>query len=117
MTRVTEFDNFRYNLLPKVMVSSGDIFQANADDLLGEIKDIKTYNDDILVLRKNILFNHIDQIRVICAMLCAAGLKDNAPDCRFELNEMTYLGYVITLDGIQHDPKKVQGIMDIGRTN
>ena len=44
-----------------------------------------------------------------------AGLKDNAPKCSFGLNEIPYLGYVITREGIKPDPKKVQGIMDIGR--
>ena len=45
-----------------------------------------------------------------------AGLKDNAPKCSFGLNEIPYLGYVITREGIKHDPKKVQGIMDLDRT-
>ena len=32
------------------------------------------------------------------------------------LKEIPYLGYVITREGIKPDPKKVQGIMDLGRT-
>ena len=33
--------------------ASGDIFQAKVDNLLGYIKGIKTYIDDILVLSKD----------------------------------------------------------------
>ena len=47
--------------------------------------------------------------------MCAAGLKFNAHKCSFGLKEIPYLGYVITREGIKPDPKKVQGIMDIGR--
>ena len=37
------------------------------------------------------------------------------PKCSFWLKEIPYLGYVTTREGITHDPKKAQGIMDLGR--
>ena len=58
-TIVAEFCKFRYNRLPMGMCASGDIFQANVDKLLGDIEDVKTYIDDILVLGKYIFENHI----------------------------------------------------------
>ena len=42
-----------------------------------------------------------------------ARLKVNASKCSFGLKEIPYLGYVITIDGIKSDPKKVQGILDL----
>ena len=60
MTIVTEFGKFRYNRLPMGMYASGDIFQANVDELLGDIEDIKTYIDDILVLSKDSFEKHIE---------------------------------------------------------
>ena len=35
--------------------------------------------------------------------------------CSFGLKEIPYLGYVITREDIKPDPKKVQGIIDLGR--
>ena len=50
MTRiVTEFGKLRYNCLPMGICTSGDIFQARVDELLRDIKGIKTYIDDIIV--------------------------------------------------------------------
>ena len=46
-TIITEFAKLRYNCLPMGMCTSGDIFQAKLGDLLGDIKDIKTYIDNI----------------------------------------------------------------------
>ena len=43
-------------------------------------------------------------------------LKINFPKCSFGLKEITYLGYVITREGIKPDPKKVIGIMDLRRS-
>ena len=50
---VTEFGKFRYNCLPMGMCASGDIFQAKVVKLLGDIKVIKKYINDIIVLSKD----------------------------------------------------------------
>ena len=73
------------------------------------------YIDDILVFCKDSFENHIDHLRIIFRRLRAAGLKVNAPKCSFGLKRIPYLGSIITREGIKPDPKKVQGIMDIGR--
>ena len=53
MTRiVTGFKKFKYNRLSMGMCTSGDIFQAKIDELLGDIAGVKMYIDDILVLGK-----------------------------------------------------------------
>ena len=57
----------------------------------------------------------MEQPRIIFGRLRAAGLKFNAPKCSFGLKEIPYLGYVISREGIKPNPKKVQGIMDLGR--
>ena len=51
-TIVTEFGKFRYNLLPMGMCTSGDIFQTKVDELLSDIEGVKTYINDVPVLRK-----------------------------------------------------------------
>ena len=43
-------------------------------------------------------------------------MKVNAPKYSFSLKERPYLGYVISIDGIKYDPKKVQGIIDLTKT-
>ena len=47
--------------------------------------------------------------------LRAAGLKVNTSMCSFGLKYIPYLGCIIIWYGIKHYPKKVQGIMDIGK--
>ena len=73
------------------------------------------YIDDLLVLCKNRFENHIKQLRIIFVRLRSEGLKVNSHKCSFWLKEIPYLGYVITREGIKPDPKKVQGIIDLGR--
>ena len=106
-TIVTKFGKFRYNRLPMEMCALGDIFQAKADELLGDSKGVKTYIDDILALINYCFGDHIEQLRIIFSRLSAEGLKVNAPKCGFGLKEIPYLGYVITRERIKHNPKKV----------
>ena len=82
---------------------------------LGDIKGVKTYIYGILVLGKDIFEKHIEQLSIIFGRLRATGLKVNVTKCSFRLKEIPYLGYVITREGIKPNPRKVQGIMDIGR--
>ena len=93
---------------------SGEIFQAKVDELLVDIEGVNTYAGDILVLSNDSSENHIYQLGVIFGRLCAVGLKVNAHNCTFGLKDIPYLGYVITRKGIKPDPKKLQGIVDIG---
>ena len=83
------------------MCAYGDIFQANVDELLGDIEGVKTYIDDILILGKDNSKDHIEHLRIIFSRLCASGLKVNTPRCSFRLKDISYLGYVITKEDIK----------------
>ena len=116
MTRlVTKFCKFKYNRIPIGMYASKDIFQVKVDDVLDDIKGVKTYIDYILFFCKEILSKHIEQLRIIFGRLRTTGLKVNDPKWTFGLKYIPYLGYVITWEVIKPDPNKLQGIMDIRR--
>ena len=83
--------NIRHNSLPMVMCASGDIFQAKVDEIIGDIKGVKMYIDDILVLGQDIFENHIYQLRIIFRRMSAAGLKVNVTKCSFGSKNIPYL--------------------------
>ena len=91
-TIVTEFGKSRYNCLSMGMCALGDIFQSKVDELLGYIKGVKMYIDDILVLGKDSLEKHTEQLIILFGRLRAVGLKVNATKCSFRLNAIPYLG-------------------------
>ena len=91
-TIVTEFGKLRYNRVSMGLCAYHDIFQAKLYELLSDIKGVKMYIINILVLGKGGLSQHIDQIIIIFSRLRATGLKLNAPKCRCPLNEIPYLG-------------------------
>ena len=114
-TIIIGFGKFRYNHLPMGMCASVNIFQSKVNKLLGDIKGVQTYINDIIVLNKDCFKNYMEQLRIIFSRLRVEGLKYNAPKCSFGLNYIPYLGYAITREGIKTDPMKSQGIMDLGQ--
>ena len=59
MEIVPEFGKFKYNCHPMGMCDSRDILQDKVDKLLGDIKCVKTYINNIPVLINDILSNYI----------------------------------------------------------
>ena len=67
------------------------------------------YLDDVIVFSK-ILEEHVARLRAVFEKLKQAGLNLNPSKCEFFRQELTYLGHVVSKDGIQTDPKKVEAI-------
>ena len=116
-TTVTEFIKFQYNVFPMGMVMSGDIFQAKVNELLGNIKGVKAYINDILFLNTGTFVDHVEKLRICFSCILKDGLRTNAKRCSFGLKDIPYLIYFITREGVKPDPKNTQVFMDLQRPN
>ena len=114
-TIITEYGKYKYKRLPMGVACSPDIFQAKIYELLGDIEGTKAYIDDILVVKKGSFDEHLEQLEEIFRRCQKANLKLNPSKCRFGLNEIDYLGYIVTPTGVQPNPKKIQAIQALSR--
>ena len=114
-TIVTEFGKFRYKRLPMGVSCSPDIFQAKINELLGDIEGICAYLDDLLLLSKGSWEDHLERLEEVLQRLKQKGLRVNPLKSFFGINEIEYLGYIISQQGIKPQAKKVQAILDIER--
>lgn len=114
-TIITEFGKYRYKRLPMGVSCSPDIFQAKIYELLGDIEGTKAYIDDILVIKRGLFEGHLEQLEEIFRRCQKTNLELNAEKCRFGLNEIDYLGYIVTPEGIKPNPKKIQAIQAMER--
>jgi len=73
-----------------------DIFQSKMNGLLGDIEGVRAYLDDILILSKSNYTEHLVQVERVFDRMQKAGLKINAGKSHFGINEVEYLGYVVT---------------------
>ena len=54
---------------------------------------------------------HLERLEAVFQKLSAAGLKLKPSKCTFFQTEITYLGHLITSDGVATDPKKVEAVL------
>ena len=114
-TIVTEFGKFRYKRLPMGVSCSPDIFQAKINELLGDIEGICAYIDDLLLLSKGTWEDHLERLEEVLKRLRDKGLRVNPLKSFFGIDEIEYLGYVISRQGIKPQLQKIQAILELER--
>ena len=93
------------------ITSSPDVFQSIMMDQLGDLEYARAYIDDILVTTSGTFEEHMEKLSKVLWRLSEAGFRVNAPKCLFATVKLEYLGYWLTRNGIQPQPKKVEVIL------
>ncbi|GJT80165.1 reverse transcriptase domain-containing protein [Tanacetum coccineum] len=74
-------------------------------------KFVVLYFDDILVF-STLVEQHLNYLRRVFEVLRAQKLYTNAEKCHFLSNEVMFLGYIVSKEGIQMDPAKIDAILN-----
>ena len=69
------------------------------------------YIDDILIYSKT-KAEHREQVRKVLQKLKEAGLYAKPEKCEFNVEKTTFLGFIISADGIEIDPAKVEAVLN-----
>ncbi len=73
--------------------------------------------DDLLIIIRETLDEHLQKMKTVLTRLCDAGLKVNTAKSLFCAHKIEYLGYILTREGIKPQPKKVQAILVLNQPN
>jgi transposase InsO family protein len=108
----TRWGLFEQLVMPFGLKNGPSTFQHYINDTLHEFLDVfvTAYIDDILIY-SNSLSEHRKHVRLVLERLRDAGLQCDIRKCKFHANEVTYLGLIVTREGIKMDPTKVEAIM------
>lgn len=103
---------FKYKRLVYGLSSSPGIFQRIMSTLLSDIPNVQVFLDDIILASKD-KKSHLILIEKVLQRLQEAGLKLKEQKCFFMMDEVKYLGFIISKNGIQVDPEKVEAVVKI----
>lgn len=99
--------------MPFGLCNAPATFQARINSILYELLDVfcTAYIDDVLVFSDSLEEHRVHVDKVLSA-LAAVGLKLDIKKCSFEVTEVTYLGMIISTEGLRMDPSKIQAVQN-----
>lgn len=106
---ITPFGLFEYVKMPFGLKNAAQTFQRYIDGLLRDFHFAYAYIDDIFIASKS-SEEHDRHVRAVLRRLHDAGLTINAAKCCYAQNELSFLGYSVSAEGIRPCPERVQPI-------
>ena len=100
---------YTYNRLPQGAASSAAIFQQVMDQVLIGIEGVSCFLDDVLLAGKDLEDCKAKLLKVL-ERLEKANIKVKLAKCEFFVDKLSFLGYLVTGDGLKPSPEKVDTI-------
>ena len=102
---------FEFNVMPFGLCNAPATFQRLMDSVLAGLhwKTCLVYIDDIIVVGKS-FDEHLCNLQAVLERLRRAGLKLHPRKCQLLRHKVTYLGHVVSAQGIAPDPDKTDEV-------
>ena len=86
-------------------------FQRLMERTMGELnlRECLIFLDDILIFSEN-FEDHLERLEAVFSRLKQQGLKLKPSKCEFFKTSVKYLGHVVSLNGVQTDPDKINAL-------
>lgn len=105
---------YEFNVMPFGSMNAPSTFQRLMDKVLAGLtwKQCLVYIDDILIFSKT-FDQHLKDIDDVLSRIIDSGLKLKPSKCNFADDEVDYLGFKLSGDGIQMQTKKIDTILKL----
>ena len=115
-TFATPFGRYRWLRLPFGLKVSSEIFQKRLHHALEGLEGVRCIADDVIIWGRT---DEEHDARVCTFLKCCVdkGITLSKEKCRFGLNEIPFMGHVLTSDGLKPDPSKVEAVQKHGTSS
>ncbi|SLM35328.1 retrotransposon nucleocapsid protein [Lasallia pustulata] len=106
-TFITSIGAYKYHVLLFGLTNGPANYQHYMNNVLWDHLNnfCSAYLDDILIYSKT-LKEHTQHVRAVLQKLIDAGLQVDIEKCEFHVQETSFLGVLLSIDGLRMDPKK-----------
>lgn len=110
---ITPDGQYEYLRMPFGLANAPAVFQRAINKALGKLKyDVAIVYMDDIVIPSSTIDEGMTRLKLVLDALLKAGFSVNLSKCRFLMKTITYLGRVISADGIRPDPNKTKAIKE-----
>ncbi len=108
----TTSGHYEYRVMPFGLANSPSVFQSFMNDIFRDMLDrwVIVYIDDILIY-SNTREEHIHHVRSVLKRLMQYQLYAKAEKCEFHQTSISFLGYIISQEGVAMDERKVEAVL------
>ncbi len=105
------FGYFRFTKMPFGMKNAGATFQRMMDMVLRGLswKCCMVFVDDVVVYSRS-WEEHLRDVDLVLSKFKEFGITLNLKKCMLALNQLPFLGHIISPEGIRPDPAKVEAV-------
>ena len=109
LTFATTFGRYKFKRMPYGIHSASEIFQLEISKIIEGIDGVANSQDDIIIWAETKEI-HDARVKQVLTRIRDSGLKLNKDKCTFGARELTFLGHIISAEGVKPDPRKVEAI-------
>ena len=114
LTITTHLGNYKYLSLPMGLATSSGCFQKLINEVLSGLLRVFVYLDDTIIMSPD-LDDHRKLLSLVFERLQQHGLVVNDAKCVFAVKELSFLGHLVSAEGVKPTTKAVKAITDYVR--
>ena len=103
---------FQYTRLPFGIAAAPAVFQRTTDIVLQGLPGVVCYLDDIIITGKDKL-EHLNNLEQVLSRVQEYGFRVRKEKCFIMQDSVEYLGHIVSKNGVQISPKKVEAIVEM----
>ena len=112
LTFMTPNGRYKFTRLPFGVHSASEVFQSEISQIINGIPGVDNLQDDIIIWGES-MEEHNSRLITVLNRIRQSGLKLNKSKCIYAAEQVTFLGHIISSDGIKPDPRKTSAINDM----
>ncbi|KAK3108757.1 hypothetical protein FSP39_014959 [Pinctada imbricata] len=105
----TPFGRYSFTRLPFGIKCASEVYQRKISDILHGIEGCNSIIDDTLIWGST-MAEHDARLRTVLERLREHNIKLSIEKCEFRKSRVTYVGHILTKDGLLPDPEKVRAV-------
>ena len=106
------YGRYKFKRFPFGVLHASEVFQADGAEILEGIEGVQNEQDDIIAWGKT-KAEHYSRLRNVLRRIRNSELKLNKEKYMFNVSELTYLGHILTSEGVKPDHKKKRAITNM----